>query len=581
MRIGIAQCNFTVGDLSGNTAKILEQIKKHGNDCDLLVFSELAITGYPPLDLVLSRGFVYEQLRCLGEITNATSHVSAAVVIGYVDVNDGAGKELYNSLAVCKSGEIVFRYQKRCVPTYNVFDESRYFEAGTQSGVWKYQGTRIGFLICEDAWNDNDFVDRNLYNVDPVKDCFEKGADIFVSINASPSELGKLSRKVGMFSKMAAKYNTPFVYVNQVGANDDLVFDGNSFAIDACGKVIRSMSCFAEDYATICFFHGYSGNFQDYSCPSEFFYRQIVFGIREYVTKCGFRDVVFGCSGGIDSALVGALAVDALGASHVKAITMPSKVSTEGSVTDSEKLCNALGIELLTHPIGDLVEQYRDAFKLNLDGGDLTGLSLENLQPRIRCNILMEYSNKLGHLLLSTGNKSEASVGYCTIYGDMGGGFSPISDLYKTEVWDLARYYNKFHGKEIIPLSIIDKAPSAELYEGQKDTDSLPPYPVLDAILRLYIEGDMLDCNERETNIRAVEEWYEESDDWPPILTGGVMNKRQQLAEKVLRLVDRAEFKRRQAPPTLRVHGRAWGAGRRYPIAQKCTQFSLEKLLQR
>lgn len=558
------QLNYIVGDLNGNCNKIIEIIDSYGNDYDLLVFSELAISGYPPLDLLDKPEFVNQQLIQLEQICKKTLEKHCNIILGFIAKNtSGNGKPFYNALAVIENGEIRYQYNKQLLPTYNIFDESRHFESGNNSGLYTINGVNVGLLICEDAWNV--LADEKLrYPINPLSSLKQLHPDLIISINASPSEINKMEQRIELAHHILGEFKTPVIYINQVGSNDDIVFDGNSFAVNKQGQLFKA-NAFEEDTLQLDFSNGalssknttsnYNINNYPSLLPAEFIYQQIICGIRDYVNKIACPGVIIGESGGIDSALLTALAVDALGADRVVAITMPSIVSSRGSWQDSAELCQNLGIKLYTHPIQDLVDSYRHGFE-NSIAKIQNSLTIENIQARIRGNILMEYSNDSGYLVLSTSNKSEAAVGYTTLYGDMSGGLAPLSDVYKTEVWEVARYYNQlhFHTKQIdlIPLSIINKEPSAELASGQKDSDSLPPYHVLDAVLKFYLEGDLLTTSE----LKQLQEYIDRH-----------LSLQQVLA--IYTLVDKAEFKRRQAPPTIRVHSRAWGAGRRLPIVQK------------
>jgi len=567
MKIKMAQINTTIGDLVGNADKMISIIHASAGQTDIVVFPELAITGYPPLDLIERQGFCDEQMEQVRRVVDATSYNGIAVVFGTFHKNiSGVGKPFYNSLVFAADGEIKTSYRKRLLPTYNIFDESRHFEPGHDVCVYAYKDERLGFLICEDMWNDKALTNKPLYTSNPVEDTVAAGAEIIISINASPSNVGKPEYRVEKFAAIAKFHNIPIIYVNQVGGNDDLVFDGTSFAINEEGDVLHVLKSFEEDdetFETIRYdgriMLGYVsseqndalwGEFRPPMTPSEFYYRQIVLGIRDYTRKCGFKKAAIASSGGVDSALVMALAVAALGAENVEAITMPSKVSSEGSWKDSETLCKNLGIKLHTFNIIDTFETMMEGFG-KMTGVETKSLTKENTQARIRGTMLMAFTNQFTDFFpLTTGNKSECAVGYCTIYGDMNGGLAPIADLYKTEVWELCRYINKLAGKEVIPNVIIDKEPSAELYEGQKDTNNLPPYPVLDSVLIPYIEGNEVDPKILEKCRTTVE-------------AAGFTD-----FAKIHRMVDRAEFKRRQAAPTIRVHQKAWGFGRRMPIAQ-------------
>lgn len=554
MKILMAQCNFTVGDFEANKNKILTIMKTHGKDHDMIVFSELCISGYYPMDLVHQPGFIDAQDKALDELREATHAISAAIVVGFIDRNEWTGKPFHNGLAVLANGVTQFVYHKRLLPTYNIFDEARHFEPGNLPGTFLWNGYRIGFAVCEDLWNDDTDAD---YAVMPIKLIAREKPDLVISINASPSNLHKHRERLQRFSALSSKYQLPLIYVNQVGGNDEIVFDGNSFALTKTGAVVENLAAFSEETKSITFDkqQGFVGSKQiavKEECDEQFYYQQILMGLRDYVTKCGFRGVVIGSSGGIDSAVTLALATDALGKENVSAITMPSRFSSDGSVSDSEKLCAHLGVRLYRAPIETQYEQavadFRTAF-----GEEPSRVTQENIQARIRGRILMEYSNHYGQLVLSTGNKSEMSVGYATLYGDMNGGLNLIGDLYKMEVYALGQFINKHHGREIIPTDIFTKAPSAELSEGQKDEDALPPYPVLDAMLRLYIERDLLTQDEVTSNLAIVNQHI-----------GVDVNR-------ILKMVDAAEFKRRQAPPIIRVHKRSFGVGRRMPIAKRWT----------
>lgn len=549
LNIAMAQLNYKLCDFSGNLARMRRAIAEAA-DADLIVFSELCLSGYYPQDLVEEPDFLARQQLALDQVLELSRELEAALVIGAVTPNTGIGKPLHNSLLVVQGGEIRLRYHKQLLPTYNIFDERRHFEPGPeQPAVLELKGQRVGFVICEDAWNHL----GSDYAQDPVGALAEAGVDLVVSINASPSNVGKTEQRQTLFSSLAKQWQLPVLYVNQVGGNDQIVFDGGSFAVDPAYGVVCQLPLFEEVAEAIEFDGGFSQAGKALIEPvnaalsdSEFYYRQIVCGLRDYASKIGFSRVVIGCSGGIDSALTLALAVDALGAANIAAITMPSQFSSAGSVSDSVTLCANLGVTLLEHPIASLVGEYRSGFEARFAVAP-SRLTVENLQARIRGTILMEYSNHFGHLLLTTGNKSEISVGYCTLYGDTNGGLNIIGDLYKTEVFALARYYNQRHGRERIPLAIIDKEPSAELSENQKDTDSLPPYPVLDEILKLHIEGKRLRPDEYARASSFVE---------------ALRQTDAALIERVLGLVAKSEFKRRQAPPIIRLRNRAFGNGR-------------------
>lgn len=558
MKIVLAQCNFTVGDFSGNCDKILKIYLQHADDADAVVFSELALSGYYPGDLLTQSGFLLVQDQSLQRLAQASVGKRAALITGFIDRNRGAGKPLHNGMAIFSQGELVHRYHKRLLPTYNIFDEARHFEPGTQAGVYVLAGTRIGLAICEDLWNDE--TDRD-YDDMPIKELADAGVRMVLSINASPSNLGKYQERLERFRATAARHQVALLSLNQVGGNDEIVFDGHSFLIDREGKLRAEFAGFVEQVHTFefdrdCNWLGHDSGAvtralgQQLGSDSEFFYQQIYLGLRDYVSKCGFKRVVVGSSGGIDSAITLALAAKALGPENVLAITMPSRYSSEGSVNDSKDLCAALGIELRTASIEAQFALAVADFE-RVHGETPSSLTQQNMQARLRGRMLMEISNHSSYLLLSTGNKSEMSVGYATLYGDMNGGLNLIGDLYKMDVYALSRWINEQAGRELIPQEIIDKEPSAELAPGQKDSDALPPYPILDAILRLAVEGTALSQNETQ-QLRAF------LADTPLIEV-----------QRVLKLLTRAEFKRHQAPPIIRCQRRAFGIGWRMPIAQR------------
>lgn len=516
------QLNFKIGDFEYNKTKIIEKINEYGNEADLLVFTELCLCGYPPHDLMYEENFMDRQTRSLWEIMKSTVGKKAGVVVG--GISQGNYKPFKNSLWVIQGGSVIFEYHKMLLPDYDIFDEYRHFDAGKKPGIFKFKNKIIQFAICEDLW----FSNSNCYENDPFDgtEC-----DLIIAINASPSLIGKERTRIDLCRALATEKECDLLYVNQVGGYDDVVFDGGSFFISAVtGDVYSSIHQFDE--GIISNDRCISTSFLD---GQEFIYSQIVFGIREYCKKCGFKKVVVGSSGGIDSALVLALAVAALGKENVEAITMPSKYSSGGSVNDSIVLCKNLGINLYNYQIKSVMDSIEKNFFPDFNQ-EFIGLANENTQARVRGTILMAYSNKTGALVLSTGNKSEMSVGYCTLYGDMNGGLSPISDLYKTEVFELSNWINR--GGEIIPWNIINKAPSAELAPDQKDTDSLPIYSILDSILKHLIEGK----------------------DKPPYSD--------ELIAKIHKMILRNEFKRRQAAPTIKMHDKSFGYGRRIPLAQ-------------
>jgi NAD+ synthase (glutamine-hydrolysing) len=563
LKIAIAQLNYTVGDFAANAAATMDHMARaSGQGADLIVFSELSLCGYYPGDLLEDARFLHRLDGALGEIMAASRRMPALVtVLGTVRRNAGPGKPLHNALLAIKNGEVVAEYYKQLLPTYGIFDERRHFEPGPEGAcLLDVGGYHIGFLVCEDGWNDA----GHDYRVNPFDAFRDERPDLVVSINASPSDIGKRLQRHDLFGAAAAKTNLPLLFVNQVGGQDQLVFDGASFAVSPMQGIAFEAARFQEDFQVIGFKAGLFTALDASPlplpdpvglCVAEFSRRQIVLGLQDYARRCHFSKVVVGSSGGIDSALTLALAVEALGADHVSAITMPSAYSSEGSVSDSVALCANLGIALHTHPIGALVDQYRQAFAVAFDA-PLHGVALENLQARIRGTILMEYSNAFGALLLTTGNKSEISVGYCTLYGDTNGGLGLIGDLYKTEVYALARHINADAQRELIPEAVLVKPPSAELAPGQQDTDSLPPYAVLDEILKWHIEGARLPQAESD----AATEFVARLSD---------TDHGTKMVERILGMVARNEYKRRQAPPIIRVRSRAFGSGRQMPIAAK------------
>ncbi|MBT2326772.1 NAD+ synthase [Variovorax paradoxus] len=560
LRIQVAQINPTVGDLQGNVQLMIDAARAAGAaKAQFVVFPELSLTGYYPGDLLEDEAFLAKVEAAFGELLRASRQVPGLHwVVGLPVRRAGPGKRLHNALRVIRAGELVLEYAKQLLPTYDIFDERRHFEPGADAArVLQVDGTRVGFLICEDGWNDAGAD----YPVNPFARLRDAAPELVISINASPSSLGKREQRQRIFSAAAGRNRLPLLYVNQVGGQDQLVFDGASFAVETSGQVAWEAPRFESACVTLGFEGGrfLLGNEPPPPAPSddlptvEFYRRQIVLGMRDYARRCGFRQAVVGSSGGIDSALTLALAVEALGASQVAAITMPSRFSSTGSVQDSEQLCRNLGVELVQLPIQAPVAAFEQSFRASL-GHPLGGVALENLQARGRGTMLMAFSNAFGHLLLTTGNKSEISVGYCTLYGDTNGGLGPIGDLYKTEVFALSRHLNEAAGRELIPAAILDKPPSAELAPGQQDSDSLPPYEVLDNILKLHIEGPRLPAPEREAAAAFVREFGATA----------------QGAAEVLRIhamVARNEYKRRQAAPILRVRGRAFGCGRQMPIA--------------
>ena len=563
LKIAIAQLNYTVGDFAGNAAATERHMARAAAaGADMVVFSELSLCGYYPSDLLEDAAFLARLDAALEDVIAASRRTPALVtVLGSVRRNGGPGKPLYNALLAIKNGAVVAEYYKQLLPTYGIFDERRHFEPGPEGAcLLDVAGHRIGFMVCEDGWND---AGRD-YRVNPFKALQEAAPELVVSINASPSDIGKRQQRHALFCAAAERTGLPILYVNQVGGQDQLVFDGASFAVAPAQGVAFEALRFQQDFQVIGLaggrFCGADGAALPVPDPlglsvPDFSRRQIVLGLRDYARRCNFTQAVVGSSGGIDSALTLALAVEALGADNVFAITMPSAYSSAGSVSDSVALCANLGVKLYTHPILALVDNYRAGFGAAFDR-PLQGLALENLQARVRGTILMEYSNTFGALLLTTGNKSEISVGYCTLYGDTNGGLGLLGDLYKTEVFALSRHVNEHAGRELIPEAVLTKPPSAELAPDQQDTDSLPPYEVLDEILKWHIEGKRLPAAEALAATRFVDGLMANEDG-------------RQLVARILGMVARNEYKRRQAPPIIRVRARAFGSGRQMPITAK------------
>lgn len=580
LNITVAQLNPTVGDFEGNLGLIFKAMQKGLKDgAHLVVTPELSLCGYYPGDYLLESTFIEAQLEArtrLIEMSKTTPNL--AVVFGFAAVNEGPGKGLHNAIEVVQNGKVLLRYAKQLLPTYNVFDERRHFEPSTQPGVLALQtdsgAFKLGFVICEDAWD----ADEKSYLHSPLGQLKQQNVDLVISVNASPSNIGKRKARHEVFVDNAQRYDLPIVYVNQVGGQDSLVFDGASFCVEPKNGVVIEWLRFQESINTISYCkrndwfqsvpevdghdatEGMAPNMQEMS-PSEFYFWQISLGLKDYMRRCGFTKVLVGSSGGIDSALTIALAAMTIGPENVEAITMPSAYSSEGSVNDSQKLCDNLGVKLSSLPILDGVQWVKDAASKNL-GYEPQGLALENLQARIRGTLLMTHSNTTGALLLTTGNKSEVSVGYCTLYGDTSGGLNLIGDLYKTEVFELARHINRDFGKELIPQAIIDKEPSAELAPGQKDSDSLPPYPVLDMMLKKLIEGVHLP----QVEAGEIEQWEKQQLSQNP-------TEYQSQLQRVKSLIARSEYKRKQAAPIIRLRYRAFGAGRQVPITANTQQW--------
>ncbi len=563
LQLTLAQLNPTIGDIEGNVARMIEAAQRaQARGSRLVIFPELSITGYYPADLLDEPGFLRRVDEGLATLLQATQQLRELHwVVGSPQPRSGPGKRLHNTLLVLHDGQVRLRYAKQLLPTYGVFDERRHFEPGPDvARVLRIDGLQIGLMICEDGWNDA----LEDYPVNPFERLRDAAPDLVVSINASPSQVGKREQRHRIFADASRRHGLPIVWVNQIGGHDQLVYDGASFAVEPEAGVVFEARRFVEDEAVLRFdqgrFTGPHGARPPGVAPEglsamDFYRAQITLGLTDYARRCGFRQVVVGSSGGIDSALTLVLAADALGPHNVLAVTMPSAWSSAGSVDDSARLCTTLGVELRRHPIGELVQAYGQGFQAGF-GQPLKGLALENLQARVRGTVLMEVSNAFGHLLLTTGNKSEISVGYCTLYGDTNGGLALIGDLYKTEVFALARHLNAQAGSDRIPQPILDKPPSAELAPGQRDSDSLPPYEVLDEVLKVLIEGDRLPDAERAVAEAAFARLQATPE-------GRV------LVQRVRTMIARSEYKRRQSPPIIRLRPRAFGSGRQMPIAAR------------
>ncbi|MBR8828925.1 MAG: NAD+ synthase [Gomphosphaeria aponina SAG 52.96 = DSM 107014] len=559
MKIAIAQLNPTIGDLSGNAKKILEAAQQATwAGVHLLLTPELSLCGYPPRDLLLTPRFVDLMQIKLEELAQQIDN-KLTILVGTVTPNPEAvvrgEKRIYNSIALLQGGKIQQVFHKRLLPTYDVFDEDRYFQSGGLSTFFALpqlpyssgggKGINLGVTICEDLWNDEEFWGKRNYKINPIEELAQLGVDLIVNLSASPYTVGKQKLREAMLGHVAIRYQLPIIYANQVGGNDDLIFDGNSVALNKMGKVICRAKSFQEDLVSFEYQGGdlLLGEIKQLpETEDEEIWRGLVLGVKDYARKCGFSQVILGLSGGIDSALVAAIAAEAVGADNVLGVLMPSPYSSEHSVKDAEDLVQNLGIKSEKLPIGETMKIY-DRVLEPLFAGTSFGVAEENIQSRIRGNLLMAIANKFGYLLLSTGNKSEMAVGYCTLYGDMNGGLAVIADVPKTRVFSLCRWFNR--EQEVIPNNVIIKPPSAELKPGQVDQDSLPPYDILDDILYRIINQHQ----SRDEIIAAGH--YEE------------------VVNQVMRLVFRAEFKRKQAPPGLKITDRAFGTGWRMPIASR------------
>lgn len=551
----MAQINLTVGDLTGNSRKILDFIQRARNlQADLVVFPELAVCGYPPEDLLHKEHFVRDNIKVINEIAKNIKGIAA--IVGFVDMDKQ--KNLYNAAAILHEGEIKDVYHKQALPNYGVFDEKRYFMPGKRSGLFVCGNVPVGLTICEDIWVENG----------PYKKQARAGARVLINISSSPYDVHKFERRKKLLRTRVKQLKTFVCYLNLVGGQDELIFDGGSLILDPKGKIVVLGRQFEEDLIVadlnipsqrrnlknaVILKQASEGkkkvlpsHLREEPAPLERIYKALILGTRDYVQKNGFKKVVMGLSGGIDSALVAATAVEAIGKDNVVGVTMPSRYTSEGTHTDAQKLAQNLGIQILEISIEGIFKGYAEALAQEFQGLE-SNIAEENIQARIRGNILMALSNKFGWLVLTTGNKSEIAVGYCTLYGDMSGGFGVIKDVPKTVVYELARLVNK--KREVIPQTIIDRPPTAELRENQKDQDSLPPYDLLDKMLRVYVEehGSLAElkkiCSDEE------------------------------VIKKVIRMVDRSEYKRRQAAPGVKITQRAFGKDWRLPITNKYKEF--------
>lgn len=543
VKIALGQINPTVGDFSGNSAKIIEFAHRaQAAGANLILFPELSVCGYPPRDLVERPTFVAHNREAVERIASETRGI--AVICGFVTPAEAeTGKSVMNSAALLKDGEIAFVQSKMLLPTYDVFDEMRNFAPSKNQSLFSFCGKQVALTICEDAWNDKNFWNRRLYTFDPVEALIQSGGNFLLNISASPFWIGKREVRRNMLAAIARNYKVPVVMVNQVGGNDSLLFDGSSIVLDRDGNVIAQGKSFEED---IVYFDSdqLTGEIHEQIEGEEAgVYAALVLGTRDYVHKCGFTKVIVGLSGGIDSALTATIAAEALGAENVIGVGMPGPYSSQGSIDDARALAKNLGIRFELLPINAMVKAYGETLR-TVFAGRKEDETEENIQARTRGTLLMALSNKFGAIVLSTGNKSELAVGYCTLYGDMAGGLAVISDVPKTLVYGLSRYVNT--RRPVIPQASLDKPPSAELRPGQKDSDSLPPYEVLDAILEDYVE----DMHPAERI--AADRGFDIA-----------------LVRKVIRMVERSEYKRQQAAPGLKVSPKAFGYGRRFPIAAK------------
>jgi NAD+ synthase (glutamine-hydrolysing) len=550
MRIALAQLNPLVGDLSGNTEKVLDAIERARREkADLVAFPELVVLGYPPKDLLLKPHVIRDNEQAVQRIAEQCRGLTA--LVGFAERNpDDTGRPLFNAVAVCRDGRLERTHRKTLLPTYDVFDECRYFEPGEPLCVEPVrdaagQTWRIGLTICEDLWSDQALMGHRLYRRNPIEELREAGATIVVNASASPFVAGKDEFRRELFTSQATRFEAPVIFVNQVGGNDDLLFDGASAVYLPHRGVVARARAFEEDLLLIDFKQGTpSGRIENYPERIGSIYDALVMGTRDYVRKCGFREVLIGLSGGIDSALTAAIAADAVGAANVHGVALPSRYNLSESLEDARRLSEGLKIDFRATPIHEVHSAFEKQL-MPIFGGRPPDVTEENLQARIRGNLLMALSNKFGWLLLTTGNKSEWAVGYCTLYGDMCGGLAVLSDVPKSDVYALARHVNERAGRPLIPQRTVERAPTAELRPNQTDQDTLPPYDVLDRILKAYVE-----------DLKSMDEMMAEGLD-------------AKMVADVIRLVDMSEYKRKQAPVGLKVTSRAFGTGRRMPIAAR------------
>ena len=549
MRIALAQLNATVGDFRANVDRMVHAAQQAvARGAQVIAFPELSLPGYPPRDLVEKPSFLDRNAAELERLAQQTADLDITLICGYASRSEHpTGKRALNSAAVIEHGQIVFRQHKTLLPTYDVFDEARYFHPADKVELFTLRGKKVALTICEDAWNDRTYWTQRLYQRDPVEELFAQGAELLICINASPFSEGKRDVRRKIYSAVAKRYNKPVLYVNQVGGNDQLVFDGSSFAMNARGEIIATACSFDDDLLVVDLDAGSGDMRENFQDEEEAIYQALVLGTRDYIRKCGFQKVLIGLSGGIDSSLVAAIAVEAVGKENVMGVAMPGPFSSGHSVVDAHAMAQRLGIRCetlsITEPYHSVLKELAPVFD-----GLKPDVAEENVQARLRGVTLMAISNKFGAMVLTTGNKSELAVGYCTLYGDMCGGLAVISDIPKTLVYRLSRIANK-HLNDAIPESVFTKPPSAELRPDQKDSDSLPEYDVLDRILEAYVELNQ-----------------------SPKVIASSLNLPLDLVNDIVRKVTVNEYKRQQAAPGLKVTSKAFGIGRRFPIAQRYSE---------